>query len=113
MKILSNTQERTQRVENRIKREYEILDPGYKMKTPTFPNGMFLNWPKNIPLPTIEEYQAAEVRYQETVKENDFSDYRCGLAFVIATYIPSVWLPFFFPHESCKCQMQLSSESPI
>ena len=56
---------------------------------------MFLGWPTGIPRPTIEEYHAAGLRYKKSIHENDFSDYRSGLSFVMSTYSSFVWLPFF------------------
>ncbi len=56
---------------------------------------MFSGWPVGIPRPTIEEYHAAELRYKKSIHENDFSDYGSGLSFVMSTYSPFVWLPFF------------------
>ena len=56
---------------------------------------MFCGWPIDIPRPTIEEYQVAELRYKKTIHENDSSDYRSGLSFVMSTYSSFVWLPFF------------------
>ena len=73
---------------------------------------MFLGWPKNIPLPTIEEYRIAESRYKKSIHKDDNSDYRCGLSFVMSTYHPFVWL-HFFSYQSGKCQMQGSVDKPI
>lgn len=57
-------------------------------------------WPKEYgPLPTDEEYAAAEKLYRADcefwMEKGDVSDFNMGLEFVMCTYGPITWIHFF------------------
>ena len=72
-------------------------------------------WPYKMNRPTIEEYKRAEIRYKESISKDDSSDYACGIfSFVMRTYLSTLWLHFFYPEQSGKCQgQQRSGDNPI
>lgn len=75
------------------------------------PDQVFLerHWPKDVPVPTEEQWAAAEQRYhaenrshnQKLAEEGkvDLSDWQCGLGFVVATFSPQIWMSLFYPEE--------------
>lgn len=62
----------------------------------------WLQWPDDISKPTQEEWDRAEELYIKSCQPNDYSDYVCGLDFVMATYSRWIWWKFFFPDEISK-----------
>lgn len=56
-------------------------------------------WPKQHPMPTEEEFEAARILYhkdcEEWLAKGDLSDFNCGLEFVMIAYNPKTWLRFF------------------
>lgn len=66
---------------------------------------MWSGWPKDRPLPTLEQYKKAEEKYREEIRVNDkrlaidgksdLSDWRMGLSFVMSTYSRFVWIGYF------------------
>lgn len=61
--------------------------PGYRIQ--------WAGWPEFMPMPTLEEYKAADAKYSASLDPHDASDWCCGLSFVMATYSPGCWLHFF------------------
>ena len=59
----------------------------------------YSNWPKDRSLPTEEQYTLAATRHMTACKkalERGYQgDQLMGLAFVMATYAPAIWLPYF------------------
>lgn len=79
---------------------------------------MWEQWPKDRSKPTLEEFKEAEKRYQDEIKKNDerlarerkvdWSDWRCGLIFVMSTYSRFVWWSLFFPNEEVKDEQRIN-----
>ena len=57
------------------------------------------HWPRHLPMPTDEEYEAAKQKYQadcaEWMAKGDMSDFNMGFEFAITTYNPITWMRFF------------------
>jgi len=78
------------------------------------------NWPVGIALPTDEEYRMAEQRYyafnekwqEDNPDKVDYSDWGCGLSFVMATYCREAWWEFFFPNKNVLEELIDVCQSP-
>ena len=62
------------------------------------PFGCFSQWPKDVPLPTFEEWEAAEKRHAQA-NEGRYSDSALDMGWMMATWARAYWWQFFFPDQ--------------
>lgn len=74
-------------------------------------------WPIDIPLPSAEECLVAEQRHRKErldwearTGEPDWTDGGLCLTFMMATYNPLIWLPYFFPDRKEEFDKQFASD---
>ena len=68
-------------------------------------------WPKDVPRPTEEQFAQARKRYADEIREHPtYSDWACGLDFVMGAFNRLVWWPLFFPEQKEACDKQMREE---
>lgn len=58
-------------------------------------------WPKALPCPTEEEWQAASDRLNKAMEgRTDDGDFGRGITFTCGMFAPFTWIQYFYPNEN-------------